>query len=118
MRLQTPELVTLSKLSDKDALHLAKLVLENSDNIFNSWLEQEPQFFIDFVSNELCGKNITGLKWDDIILRIEWKWTFFNWIDKQDDNLYNPEAKDYLRKLTMDMPLVFDGVTFEESLTS
>ena len=118
MRLQTPELVALSKLADKDALHLAKLVLENGDAIFNTWLEQEPQFFMDFVTHELCGKDITGLKWDDAIVRIEWKWNFCAWVDAQDDELYGPEAKDYLRKMTVDMPLAFDGATFDESLTS
>lgn len=99
-RLQTPELVALSQLADKDALHLAKLVLENSDVVFNKLLEDEPQFFLDFVKNELCGQDITGLKWDDVIVRVEWKWKFYGWVDAQDQGDYTPEAKEHLRSLT------------------
>lgn len=112
-RLQTPELVALSKLADKDALHLAKLVLENSDAIFNKWLEDEPQFFMDFVKNELCGQDITGLKWDDVIVRVEWKWKFHTWVNNQDDADYTPEAREHLRGMMTARPLEFDGETFE-----
>jgi len=115
-RLQTPELVALSKLADKDALHLAKLVLENSDAIFNKWLEDEPQFFMDFVKHELCGQDITGLKWDDVIVRVEWKWKFCTWLDQQDDADYTTEAKEHLRSMTVSQPLQFDGETLERTI--
>ena len=115
MRLQTPELVALSKLADKDALHLAKLVLENSDAIFSKWLEDEPQFFLDFVKNELCGQDLAGLKWDDVIVRVEWKWKFHTWVDEQDDADYAPEAKAHLKSMTASKPLEFDSETFERT---
>jgi len=116
MRLYTPELVALSKLADKDALILAKLVLENSDAIFNKWLEDEPQFFMDFVKDELCGQDIAGLKWDDVIVRVEWKWKFYAWVNSAKDADYTPEAKEYLRSMTTSKPLEFDGETFERML--
>ena len=112
-RLQTPELVALSKLADKDALHLAKLVLENSDAVFSKWLEDEPQFFMDFVEQELCGQDVRGRRWDDVIVRVEWKWKFYAWVDAQDDAEYTAEAKDHLRGLTASRPLEFDGETLE-----
>lgn len=115
-RLQTPELVALSKLADRDALLLAKLVLENSDAVFNEWLEDEPQFFMDFVKHELCGQDITGLKWDDVIVRVEWKWKFYGWVDAQDAADYTPEAKEQLRRLTASKPLEFDGETFTRTI--
>jgi len=31
------------------------------------------EVFTDIIKNELCGKNINGMKWDDLILRFEWK---------------------------------------------
>ena len=38
-RLQNPELVKISKLSDLEALEVVKLVLENSDDPFNAFLD-------------------------------------------------------------------------------
>lgn len=68
-RLQNPELVKISKLSDLEALEVVKLVLENSDDPFNVFLDDEPQFFIDMVASELCEQNNTlNIKWDDFIL--------------------------------------------------
>lgn len=112
-RLQTPELVALSQLADQAALHLAKLVLENSDAVFSKWLEEEPQFFIDFVKQELCGHDVRGLRWDDVIVRVEWKWQFYTWVEAQDDADYTAEAKEHLRACTARRPLEFDGATLE-----
>jgi hypothetical protein len=48
--------------------------LENSDAKFKDWLEDHADYFIDIIKNELIDHNITGMKWDDLILRCEWKW--------------------------------------------
>ena len=71
--LRVPELNDLSKLSDLSALTIVSLTLENGDDKFDQWLQDNHAFFIEFVKEELIDKNLVGMKWDDMILRIEWK---------------------------------------------
>lgn len=101
----------LSKLSDLRGLEIAKLVLENSDKIFNKWLDDESPFFLDMVEKELCGTNMI-IKWDDFILWVEWKWRIFEWIQSSD---YPPETQGFIMKMTEKFPEQFDNETVSNS---
>ena len=70
-------------MSDLTALTVVKNALENGDEKFDNLLEENPWFFIDHVQNELCGKNIVGMKWDDLILKVEWKHRTVQYIDEE-----------------------------------
>jgi len=80
LKLKTPELNQLSLLTDLKALTVVKFTLENGDAKFDEFLRDHPEFFLDMVRNELVDKNIVGLKWDDLIVRCEWKFNLSEWL--------------------------------------
>mmetsp|Transcript_18841 Transcript_18841/g.32183 ORF Transcript_18841/g.32183 Transcript_18841/m.32183 type:complete len:562 (-) Transcript_18841:652-2337(-) len=71
--LRLSQLLELSRLADLQALMIVKSTLENSDDKFQRRLAKDQGFFIEIVRNELCDKDVRGMKWDDLIVRTEWK---------------------------------------------
>ena len=63
------------------ALLLAKLAIENADEEFHELLKERTDLFCQVVINELCNKKLAGIKWDDLILRIEWKAQIVKYVD-------------------------------------
>ena len=73
-KLKIPKLLELNKINDLEALNILRFVLENGDPIFLEWVDENTDNFNDFIRNEVDGQNKKGVKWDDVILRVEWKW--------------------------------------------
>lgn len=108
--MKVPELSELSKLSDLDALTIVSLVLENGDEKFDNWLTDYFEFFIDYVKQELIDKKLTGIKWDDVILRVEWKWTIK---DRLENSEFNQTERAFIMQMTSIFPEGFDLKTLE-----
>jgi len=95
----------LSKLSDLTALTVVKFALENGDDKFDQLLQDNPQFFIDIVKNELCDKKIIGMKWDDLILKCEWKLNVVQYIE---DDVTDEDRQKFLLNMAAALPEQFD----------
>jgi hypothetical protein len=75
-KLKIQALRELSKIPDLVALNIVRFALENCDPTFKDWLEDHPDYFNNIVKEELCDKPATkSMKWDDLIIRSEWKWS-------------------------------------------
>mmetsp|Transcript_20905 Transcript_20905/g.32373 ORF Transcript_20905/g.32373 Transcript_20905/m.32373 type:complete len:256 (+) Transcript_20905:3182-3949(+) len=83
--LEVEALNELAKLSDLKALLIAKYALDNCDERFRALLREDAEIFLGIVRDELCGKNVNGMKWDDLILRVEWKQQIRNGIQMMPD---------------------------------
>ena len=105
-----PTLNELSKLADLAALTVAQFVLENADSLFKEVLRKDPALFVSVVKNELCDKNIKGLKWDDLIIRHEWKLSIKEFIETQS---LTDEKKKLIMELTENIPCEFDTKIIE-----
>ena len=104
-KLSIPELTELSKLADLKALMITKFAIENGDVKFFKFLKDNSQFFIDIIKDELCGQSLQGMKWDDLILRTEWKWSIIQGLE-QDSELDG--IKEDVISLTVSHPQMFD----------
>lgn len=104
VKLKLQELNELSKLADLDVLILVRDVLENGDNKFLEWLDDEYEFFISFVKDELVERDVIGLKWENVILHLEWKWRMVKHIQ---ENFENTQLN-FFKKMTVDFPIQFD----------
>ena len=102
----------LSKMSDLTALTVVKNALENGDEKFDNLLEENPWFFIDHVQNELCGKNIVGMKWDDLILKVEWKHRTVQYIDEE---VKDEQRVKFLKQMAIECPEMFDDKIIDNS---
>ena len=103
--LKVLELNQLSKLSNLAALTVVSLALENGDAIFDNWLSEEHEFFNNFVKNEICEQNVNGMKWDDLILRVEWKWALYQ--DMQSSK-FDQTIKNFVMKMSAEYPEQFN----------
>ena len=75
-KLKIPALKELSKIPDLVALNIVRFTLENCDPVFKDWLEDNTAYFKTVVKEELCDKPAAkSMKWDDLIIQCEWKWT-------------------------------------------
>ena len=54
-------------------LQLIKNTLSDADQKFLDLLQSNQKLFVDFVQIDLAGKVLKGMKWDDLIIRVEWK---------------------------------------------
>lgn len=73
--MKIPKLSELNiKINDLQALNILRFVLENGDDVFMEKLDDYVDQFIEEAVNELAGRSKQGVKWDDFILRCEWKW--------------------------------------------
>jgi len=73
-KLKIQKLKELSKIPDLVALNIVRFVLENCDSVFKEWLEDHPDYFNTIVKDEVCEKpSAKSMKWDDLIIRCEWK---------------------------------------------
>lgn len=82
-KLKIQKLKELSKIPDLVALNIVRFVLENCDNIFKEWLEDHPDYFNTIVQDEVCDQpSAKSMKWDDLIIRSEWKWTIEQLFEK------------------------------------
>lgn len=108
LEIKEPKLNALTKFSDLTALTIVSLALENGDSKFDEWLQDEPDFFMDFVRDELVDHNLVGIKWDDVILRVEWKWSIKRYLD---NSPYDQTVRNFLLRMTAKYPEKFDGFT-------
>jgi hypothetical protein len=112
-KLQIPALKELSAIPDLVALSIVRFALENCDPIFKDWLSDHTAFFINVVKEEICGQPVAiTMKWDDLIIRCEWKWT----IEKVFSS--DQSHKDLIIDLTKTYPLQFDALLVKEILSS
>jgi len=88
------------------ALTVVKFALENGDSKFHEFLKDFPEFFLEMVRNELIDKKIVGMKWDDLILRVEWKYNLMEWLKTSDFKEY---ARAFIQKKSIDHPCQFDS---------
>jgi len=110
-KLKIPKLVELNKINDLQALNILRFVLENSDPIFVDWLEDNIDYFNDIIRNEVADQNKQGMKWDDVILRCEWKWKIQQALvtHKQSD-----EVVKSVMKLTIQYLFMFDAMVLNQ----
>lgn len=104
-------MVELNKINDLQALNILRFVLENSDPIFVDWLEDNIDYFNDIIRNEVADQNKQGMKWDDVILRCEWKWKIQQALvtHKQSD-----EVVKSVMKLTIQYLFMFDAMVLNQ----
>lgn len=103
--IKAPALKELSKLADLQALTVAKFALENRDKKFEAVLKANPELFNSVVKNELCEKNIKGMKWDDLIIRHEWKYSIVKYLE---EHSLTEDKKKVVLTLTETIPCEFD----------
>lgn len=64
----------LSMISDLTVLKILKETIENMDEKFQDWLEENTEFFCKIVNEELLNKEAAKkIGWDTLIIRCEWK---------------------------------------------
>ena len=84
---------------------VVSLALENGDATFDNWVSEEHEFFNDFVKNEICDNYIIGMKWDDLILRVEWKWALYQ---AMQSSKFDQTIKNFVMKMSAEYPEEFD----------
>jgi ABC-type oligopeptide transport system ATPase subunit len=82
--LKIPELEVISKLSDLSALLISKNALEFGDPKFKELLRCNPDLFNDIVSKDLATQSTKGVKWDDLVLRFEWRHKLLQQVEAHD----------------------------------
>ena len=94
------------------ALLLAKLAIENADEDFHEILKERTDLFCQVVVNELCNKKLTGIKWDDLILRVEWKNQIINYVDS-----LSVRGSSMIIDATVKHPCKFDQTIIQSAIT-
>jgi hypothetical protein len=56
----------------------------------------------------MVDKDIVGMKWDDMILRVEWKWEILQWLEKSS---LNKTEISFMTEMSTKYPEQFDGLT-------
>ena len=109
-----PSLRELSTVPDLIGLSVVRFTLENMDAIFKDWLEDNISYFITMLNEEIFNQScVKSLKWDDLILRLEWKWSIES-IFKKDYQ----DHKELILNLAKQFPLQFDATLVKEILES
>lgn len=78
---------TLEKTTQNTNLVVLKLIketVENSDEKFKKWLQDNIEMFSGMIEMELMDKayNAKSIRWDDLIIRAEWKKEISDFLDK------------------------------------
>lgn len=86
-------------------LKLIKEMIEFADSKFFSWLEVNFEFFRNIVETELLSntEKVKSLRWDDLIIRCEWKKDIVDYIDQN-----QVSSKDEILLVSVDKPCSFD----------
>lgn len=100
----------LTKISDLIILKLVKETIENADQKFQQWLEENIDMFCSIIETELLNKSSSkSIRWDDMIIRSEWKKEIMDFLDK------NPsESRHIFEGATVDLPCQFDTKTISQ----
>ena len=64
-------------------LVLAWNALQFADSDFKKCLKKSCSVFVDIISKEPNGQSIKGIKWDDLIVRTEWKVALISFFDSE-----------------------------------
>ena len=107
----TENLERLTKISDLVVLKLMKETVENADQKFQQWLEQNIDLFCAMIEMELIDQQTKSksIRWDDLIIRSEWKKEIIEFLD----NNY-AESRHIFEAATVDMPCQFDTKTISQ----
>lgn len=86
-------------------------MIEFADSKFFSWLEVNFEFFRNIVETELLSntEKVKSLRWDDLIIRCEWKKDIVDYIDQN-----QVSSKDEILLVSVDKPCSFDVQTLKE----
>lgn len=104
------DLIELNKLSDYRVLMLVKETTENADEQFQEVLRSYTPIFIEIVTSELEGlPNLNLLKWDDLILWVEWKAEIKNYL-----KMNSVQGSDTIEKLTKTHREQFDVKSIQQ----
>lgn len=91
-------------LSDLTVLKLLKETVDNADEKFQEWLEENTDLFCKIVNEELLNKDAAkNIRWDDLIIRCEWKKELLASLDQ-----FDAKTCELIEQASLKYPCQFD----------